>query len=85
MELGSIPSSSDDTDFQNIIHNSPTWRSAKKDSLKEKPASFLVTCLEKALNEILQSLCGGLVQEISGLPVPVAQSNATISIQIIIN
>ena len=61
--------------LKNDIHSLPTWRSAYKDSVENKPASLFVVSLGKALNEMPRSLCGRQVGGPSNLPVVVVQSD----------
>ena len=61
--------------LKNGIHSFPAWRSAHKDSVENKPASFLVVSLGKALNGMPPSLCGRQMVRPSSLPAVVAQSD----------
>ena len=61
--------------LKNGIHSFPSWRSAHRDSVENKPASLLIVSLGKALNGMLPSLCGRQMVGPSSLPVVVAQSD----------
>ena len=55
--------------LKNGIYSFPAWRSANKDSAKNKPSSLLVVSLGKALNGMPPSLCGRQMVGPSSLPV----------------
>ena len=61
--------------LKNGIYSFSAQRSAQRHSLKDKPASFLVVSLGKALIGMSPSLCGRQMAGPSSLPVVVAQSN----------
>ena len=61
--------------LKNDIHSFPTWRSAHRDSVENKPASLLVVSLDKALNGMPPSSWGRPVARPSSLLVVVALSD----------
>ena len=58
--------------LKNGIHSFPSWRSANRDSVENKPAILLAVSLGKALNRMPSSLYGRQVMGPSSLPVVVA-------------
>ena len=58
--------------LKNGIHSFPAWRSAYRNSVENKAASFLVVSLGKTFNGMPLSLCGRQVMGPSSLPVMVA-------------
>ena len=74
IDLGFIPQvESCQKTLKNGIHSFPAWRSARRDSVKNKSASLLVVSLGKALNEMPPPSYGRQVAGPSSLPVVVAQ------------
>ena len=58
--------------LKNGIHSFPTWRSANRDRVKNKPASSLVVSLGRAVNGMPPPLYGRQVVGPSSLPIVVA-------------
>ena len=57
------------------IHSFAAWRSAKRNGVDNKRASFLVVSLGKTHNGMSPCLCGKQVAGLSSLCVVVTQSN----------
>ena len=73
VDLGSFPKSSRTKRFQKMIFTASLLSAQhNRDSMENKPASFLVVSLGKAFNRMPPSLCGRQMVVPSSLPVVVA-------------
>ena len=76
VDLEFIPNRIIPKDLKNGIHSFPSWRSAHRDSVKNKPASLLVVSLGKALNGMPPSSYGKQVTGPSSLVAPSDERHA---------